>query len=123
MVKHAVSTAEKLGIDAEIIDLRTIDPLGLDWDAVEESVKKTNRLLISEETTRGTSVGARIVEMAQTRLFDWLDHEIVHVTGTDSSPVVSKVLEAVALAGPVEVEAGFQMVMGRGDRQLQESAA
>ena len=123
MVKHAVNTAEKLGIDAEIIDLRTIDPLGLDWEAVEESVKKTNRLLISEETTRGTSVGARIVEMAQTRLFDWLDHEIVHVTGTDSSPVVSKVLEEAALAGPAEVEAGFQMVMGRGDGQPQKSAA
>jgi len=86
-------------------------------------VKKTNRLLISEETTRGTSVGARIVEMAQTRLFDWLDHEIVHVTGSESSPVVSKVLEEAALAGPAEVEAGFQAVMGQIEGSRQKSAA
>ncbi|MBH61342.1 MAG: MFS transporter [Alphaproteobacteria bacterium] len=116
MVKHAPMAAEALGIDAEIIDLRTIDPLGLDWDAVEASVRKTNRLMIAEETTRGTSVGARIVEMAQERLFDWLDHEIVHVTGTDSSPVVSKVLEEAALAGQAEVETGLQALMGRGQQ-------
>ena len=84
---------------------------------------KTNRLLIAEETTRGTSVGARIVEIAQKRLFDWLDHEIVHVTGTDSSPVVSKVLEAAALAGQEEVEAGLLEVMGRAAEQRQVTTA
>ena len=68
MVKHTLGATDALGVDAEIIDLRTIDPLGLDWNAVEESVMKTNRLLIAEETTRGTSVGARIVEIAQETL-------------------------------------------------------
>jgi 2-oxoisovalerate dehydrogenase E1 component len=100
MVKLATAAAESTGIDAEVIDLRTIDPLGLDWAAVEESVRKTNRLAI-------------VVEIAQARLFDWLDHEIVHVTGTESSPVVSKVLERAALAGAAEVEAGFRRLMGR----------
>lgn len=110
MVRPCVAAAEETGVDAEVIDLRTLDPLGLDWETIETSVRKTNRLLIVEQTARGTSHGARIAKEAQLRLFDWLDHEIVHVTGTDSAPVVSKVLEQAALAGLDEVKAGLARV-------------
>lgn len=108
MVEICREVADRTHIDAEVIDLRTLDPLGLDWEAIERSVRKTNALMVVEQTTRGTSIGSRIVSDAQARLFNWLDHEIVHVTGTNSSPVVSKVLERAALAGAESVEAALR---------------
>ncbi len=111
-VKAAVDAAEETGIDAEVIDLRSLDPTGLDWTTIEASVKRTNRIVIAEQTARGTSVGARIVDELQTRLFDYLDHEIVRVTGGLAAPVVSRVLNQAALAGRAEVAHGLRSVMG-----------
>lgn len=108
LVEKAVDDS---GIDAEIIDLRTLDPLGMDWDAIGKSVQKTHRLVIAEQTTRGTSIGAHVVKGVQERFFDWLDTEIVHVSGTHSSPVVSKVLEQAALADSNRIMAGLKAVM------------
>lgn len=116
MVDAACEAAERSGVDAEVIDLRTIDPLGLDWDTIAASVGRTHALLVAEQTTRGTSVGSRIVSDAQSRLFDALDHEIVHVTGSEASPVVSKVLERAALAGVDEVQAALRHIDGRRGR-------
>ena len=110
-VSKAIAAAEEAGIDAEVIDLRTLDPYGLDWDTVGESVERTGRVLIAEQTTRGTSMGAHLVKGIQERCLDWLDHEIVHVSGTHSSPVVSKVLEKAALADRAEVVAGLKALM------------
>lgn len=108
MVGFACEAAELSGVDAEVIDLRTIDPLGLDWAAVEASVKKTNVLMIAERNARGTSIGSRIANEAQRLLFDWLDHEIIHVTGAEAAPVVSKVLEHAALAHAETIEAALR---------------
>ena len=117
MVGVCCELAERTGIDAEVIDLRTLDPLGLDWATIEQSVRRTNALMIVEQTTRGTSIGSRIVSDAQNRLFDWLDHEIVHVTGANCSPVVSKVLERASLADAAAVEAALRRLDGaRGAR-------
>lgn len=112
MVDVSCQAAESTGVDAEVIDLRTLDPLGLDWETIEASVKRTNALLIVEQTARGTSIGSRIVSDAQARLFDWLDHEIVHVTGANAAPVVSKVLESAALAGSAAVEQALRRIDG-----------
>jgi 2-oxoisovalerate dehydrogenase E1 component len=112
MVKAAVDAAEETGVDAEVIDLRSLDPTGLDWATIEASVKRTNRIVIAEQTARGTSIGARIVDELQTRVFDYLDHEIVRVTGGLAAPVVSKVLNQAALAGQAEIARGLQAVMG-----------
>ena len=108
MVDVCCKVAEQTGIDAEVIDLRTLDPLGLDWETIGSSVARTNALMIVEQTTRGTSIGSRIVSDGQARLFDWLDHEIVHVTGSNASPVVSKILESAALASRESVEAALR---------------
>jgi len=113
MVPVTLGAVEKAGIDAEVIDPRTLDPLSFDWDTVGESVKRTNRLLVVEQTARGPSLGARITQEAQERYFDWLDHEILRVTGSQAAPVVSKVLEQAALAGEAEVIAGLHAVMGQ----------
>lgn len=111
-VVNAEKAAEETGIDAEIIDLRTLDIPGLDWDTIGESVRRTNRVVIAEQTTRGTSLGPHLATQVHERLFDWLDHEVVRVSGTLSSPVVSKVLERAALAGTPEIAAGYRSVMG-----------
>jgi 2-oxoisovalerate dehydrogenase E1 component len=111
MVKGATEAAEETRIDAEVIDLRSLDPTGLDWSTIEASVKRTNRIVIAEQTARGTAVGARIVDELQSRVFDYLDHEIVRVTGGLAAPVVSKVLNQAALAGTAEVAQGLRAVM------------
>lgn len=111
MVKKSIDAAEETGINAEVIDLRTLDPYGLDWDTIGDSIERTGRALIAEQTTRGTSMGAHYAKGIQERFLDWLDHEIVHVSGTNSSPVVSKVLEQAALAGQAEIAAGLKTVM------------
>jgi 2-oxoisovalerate dehydrogenase E1 component len=113
MVPVSIDAAEKSGIDAEVIDLRTLDPLGLDWETILASVKKTNRLIVVEQTARGPSLGARIVQEAQEKLFDWLDHEILRVSGSQAAPVVSKVLEKAALANVDDVVAGLHALTGR----------
>lgn len=113
MVDICCDVAERIHIDAEVIDLRTLDPLGLDWKTIEASVARTNALMVVEQTTRGTSIGSRIVSDSQARLFDWLDHEIVHITGANSSPVVSKVLERAALAGEASVETALRSIDAR----------
>lgn len=108
---ETLAAVEATGIDAEVIDLRSLDPMGIDWDAIGASLARTNRLLVAEETTRGTSIGAHVVKQAQERFFDLLDHEIVHVSGSHSSPVVSKVLERAALARREEIARGLISVM------------
>lgn len=113
MVSTCCEVSERGGFDAEVIDLRTIDPLGIDWETITESVRRTNALMIAERTTRGTSIGSRMVSDAQSRLFDWLDHEIVHVSGTESSAVVSKVLEQAAFAGAEAVEEALKQLVRR----------
>ena len=110
MVPVSIAAAEASGIDAEVIDLRTLDPLGMDWETIGASVQRTNRLLIVEQTSRGPSLGARIAQEAQERLFDWLDHEILRVSGSQAAPVVSKVLETAALAKEDDVVAGLRAV-------------
>ncbi|MFP6689025.1 MAG: transketolase C-terminal domain-containing protein, partial [Alphaproteobacteria bacterium] len=112
MAPICVEAVEKCGIDAEVIDPRTVDSVSLDWQTIGASVERTNRLLVAEQTSRGPSLGARIVQEGQERLFDWLDHQILRVSGTQSAPVVSKILEQAALAGVDEVVAGIHAVMG-----------
>jgi 2-oxoisovalerate dehydrogenase E1 component len=68
---------------------------------------------VVEQTARGTSLGARIVQELQERCFDWLDHEILRVTGSDASPVVSRVLERAALAGQADVTAALERIACR----------
>ena len=107
MVDKAVQAARESGVDADIIDLRTLDPLGLDWNSVEASIRRTNRVLIAEQGMHGTSLGAKLAHEIQLRVFDYLDHEIVHVTGSRAAPVVSAPLNRAALAGPAEIIAGL----------------
>ena len=83
-VKFALEAAEKLaaeGIDAEVIDLRTIRPL--DMDTIIESVKKTNRVVCVEEGWATCSVSSEISARLMEDAFDYLDAPVMRVTNED----------------------------------------
>ncbi|MFE2043967.1 thiamine pyrophosphate-dependent enzyme [Streptomyces sp. NPDC059477] len=104
MVRHCQEALDQVPeIRADLIDLRWLDRASLDWDTIEASVRKTNRVLIVEQGARGTSYGGWLADEIQRRLFDWLDAPIERVTGGEASPNISKVLERAAIARTEEV--------------------
>ncbi len=101
---YAVKAAEELagmGIDVEVIDLRTIRPM--DLDTVIESVKKTNRLVTVEEGFPQSSVGDHIASQIMQRAFDWLDAPVVTICGKDVPMPYAANLEKLALPNVGEV--------------------
>lgn len=110
MVKHSIEAIEQTGVDAELIDLRWLDRASLDWVTIEASVKKTNAVLIVEQGAIGTSYGGWLADEIQRRFFDWLDQPVQRVTGQESSPSISRVLERAAIARTEEVVAGLEQV-------------
>lgn len=115
MVGHSLEAIERLGIDADLIDLRWLDRASLDWETIEASIMKTNNVLIVEQGARGTSYGGWLADEIQRRYFDWLDQPVQRVTGGEASPSISRVLERAAIAGTDEVVAGLELMLaGRG---------
>ena len=111
MVHRALESAEQLGADVEIIDLRWLDRASMDWDTIGASVRKTNNVLIVEQGASGTSYGGWLADEIQRRLFDWLDQPVQRVAGGEASPSISKVLERAALAGTEEVSAALAQLL------------
>lgn len=86
MMKVAMAAAEELakeGVNAEVIDLRTIRPL--DWFTIVESVKKTNRLVIVEEQWPFGSISSEISYRVQKEAFDYLDAPIRRICSADAN--------------------------------------
>ncbi|MDQ6437713.1 pyruvate dehydrogenase complex E1 component subunit beta [Mesorhizobium sp. LHD-90] len=110
-VKAEVELA-KLGIDAEIIDLRTIRPM--DLDTVIASVKKTNRLVVVEEGFPQSSVGDFIANQVSQRAFDHLDAPVITIAGKDVPMPYAANLEKLALPNVGEVVAAVKAVTYRG---------
>jgi 2-oxoisovalerate dehydrogenase E1 component len=111
MVGHCLSALDEVPeIKADLIDLRWLDRASLDWDTIEKSVKKTNRVLIVEQGAKGTSYGGWLADEIQRRLFDWLDAPIERVTGGEASPSISKVLERAAIARTEEVVTALRRI-------------
>ncbi|QYN18358.1 thiamine pyrophosphate-dependent enzyme [Amycolatopsis sp. DSM 110486] len=108
MVGHCLEALDETGVSADLIDLRWLDRASLDWDTIERSVRKTNRVLIVEQGAIGTSYGGKLADEIQRRLFDWLDAPIERVTGGEASPSISKVLERAAIARTEEVTAALR---------------
>lgn len=103
-MKHAVAALEglaSLGIDAELIDLRTIRPM--DLPAIIESVKKTGRLVTIEEGFPQSSVGTEIATRVMQQAFDWLDAPVLTIAGKDVPMPYAANLEKLALPTVEEV--------------------
>jgi 2-oxoisovalerate dehydrogenase E1 component len=112
MVGHCLEALEQVPeVEADLIDLRWLDRASLDWDTIEASVQKTNRVLIVEQGAVGTSYGGWLADEIQRRLFDWLDAPIERVTGAIASPSISKVLERAAIARTEEVVNALRTVV------------
>jgi pyruvate dehydrogenase E1 component beta subunit len=98
MAVTAQKAAETLhvdhGIEAEVIDPRTLRPL--DLDTILASVRKTNRCVIVEEGWPHGGVGANLAALVQEQAFDWLDAPVGRVTGADLPMPYSKPLEELA---------------------------
>lgn len=82
MVHVCIAAAESLGIDAEVIDLRTIVPL--DEETIINSVKKTGRCVVAHEATRFAGFGAEILSIVQEECFWHLEAPIQRVAGWDT---------------------------------------
>jgi len=93
ILKEAINAAEELtkeGIDVEVIDLRTIRPL--DYATIFESVKKTNRLVILEESWPFGNISTEITYQVQNQIFDYLDAPIEKINTADTPAPYSPVL-------------------------------
>ncbi len=114
MVAHAMKAAEALekeGIDAEIIDLRTLRPL--DTATIIESVKKTNRLVTVEEGWGQSGVGAEVCSRVVAGAFDYLDAPPARVHQVDAPLAYAANLEALALPSVEKVIEAVKAVMYR----------
>ncbi|MCL7406050.1 MAG: pyruvate dehydrogenase complex E1 component subunit beta [Marivivens sp.] len=101
---YALEAAEKLaedGIDAEVIDLRTLRPL--DYDTVIASVMKTNRMVTVEEGWPVGSIGNHLSAYVMTHAFDYLDAPVLNCTGKDVPMPYAANLEKHALVTTAEV--------------------
>jgi pyruvate dehydrogenase E1 component beta subunit len=97
-MSYALKAADALaqdGINAEVVDLRTIRPM--DIGTVVESVKKTGRVVTIEEGWRQSGVGAEIAARVMEEAFDWLDAPVARVTGEDVPMPYAANLEKLAL--------------------------
>jgi len=104
MVGKALEAAEQLaseGIDAEVIDLRTIRPL--DDATIVESVKKTNRVVACEEGFPQYGIGAEISARITEQAFDWLDAPVARVAAVDVPLPYAANLEVLALPQSVQI--------------------
>jgi len=109
---YALAAADKLlaeGIEAEVIDLRTIRPM--DIAAIVESVKKTNRCVVVEEGYPQFSVTSEIAAQIMTHAFDWLDAPVARVAGKDVPMPYAANLEKLALPNADEVVAAAKSVL------------
>ncbi|OSZ66530.1 pyruvate dehydrogenase complex E1 component subunit beta [Sphingomonas sp. IBVSS2] len=111
----ALEAAEKLaaeGVDAEVIDLRTLRPL--DTATVLESLKKTNRMVVVEEGWPVCSISSEIVAVAMEQGFDDLDAPVLRVTNEDVPLPYAANLEKLALITADKVVAAVKKVTYKG---------
>ncbi|MDA7693456.1 pyruvate dehydrogenase complex E1 component subunit beta [Flavobacteriaceae bacterium] len=112
ILKEAMKAAEELakeGIEVEVIDLRTIRPM--DYQAIFESVKKTNRLVILEESWPFGNISTEITYQVQSQVFDYLDAPIEKINTADTPAPYSPVLLAEWLPNYQDVIKAVKKVM------------
>lgn len=114
MLHVTLAAAEELaknGINAEVIDLRSLRPI--DYDTVITSVKKTNRAVFVEESWPLGSFSSELTYMIQKRAFDHLDAPVLRVTGKDTPMAYSQTLVDAFLPNPKDIIQAVDGVMYR----------
>ena len=104
----AAETLANLGIEAEVIDLRTLNPL--DMTTVAESVKKTRRAIVACEGSRTGGASAEIAAQVHEAAFDSLDEPVARVASLDSTMPHNQHLETATLTAAAIVEAAQRMI-------------
>ena len=107
----AIDLLKKEGVEAELIDLRTIRPL--DIDTIIESVKKTNRLVILEESWPYGNISTEITYQIQNQIFDHLDAPIEKINTADTPAPYSPVLLAEWIPNSQDVIKAVKKVLYR----------
>ena len=110
-MQYALTAADVLakdGIEAEVIDLRSLRPI--DWETIIASVKRTNRLVTVEEAWPVCSVGSEICAQAAIQAFDYLDAPPAKVSGADVPMPYAANLEKLALPNAEQVVAAVKSV-------------
>ena len=107
MAAVALAGVAEAGVDAEVIDLRSLAPL--DIDCIVASVKKTGRCVVVHEATRTSGFGAELVALVQEHCFYHLEAPIERVTGWDTPYPHAQ--EWSYFPSPARVAAAFQRAM------------
>jgi pyruvate/2-oxoglutarate/acetoin dehydrogenase E1 component len=113
MMSKSLAAAEELareGIDVEVVDLRTVDPI--DEEAIVASIKKTHRLVVVQETWRNCSVSSEVAAIAAEKALDYLDEPVLRVTAHHVPTPFSPVLESHVLPNEEKIIAAVRQVAG-----------
>jgi len=108
-LKAAEQLAEREGVSAEVLDLRSLRPL--DEEAIVGSVARTNRAVVIEEGWPHAGIGAQVVDIIQREAFDQLDAPVLRVTQADVPMPYNKQLERLAKPSPERVVAAARRVL------------
>ena len=122
MVGVVLAAAELLaaeGIDAEVVDPRWLSPF--DWETVEASLSRTNRLVVVHEAVRTCGFGAEVAALAAERGFWHLDGPVVRVTAPDCPKPSAPTLEAIAIPDAEKVAHGVRQALAGAPAHEKES--
>jgi 2-oxoisovalerate dehydrogenase E1 component len=106
---QAAKRLEQQGITVDLIDLRTLVPY--DWEAIAESVKKTNRVIVAHEDPLSYGYGAELAARISDELFEYLDAPVRRVGATDTFVAYAPQVEDFILPQPEDVEKAVRELM------------
>ena len=109
MLLRIADTLEKEGVNAEVIDLRSIRPF--DTETIIESVKKTNRAVVVQEQWRWFSVASEVAALIQEHAFDYLDAPVERVSGAEVPAPYARNLEIAAFPSEAKILEAVQRVL------------
>ena len=107
---RAAEQLESQGISAEVVDLRTLSPL--DSGTVLESVRKTGRAVVVEETWHTGGFGATVVDLIQANAFDSLDAPVARIAGAEAPMPYSRPLEMASIPDESKVVQAVEQMLG-----------
>ena len=113
MVSKSLAAAEQLardGIDVEVVDLRTVDPI--DEETILASIRKTHRLVVVQETWPKCSVSSEVAAIAAEKALDYLDEPVLRVTAREVPVPFAPVLEEFVLPSEEKIVAAVRQVTG-----------